>query len=674
MAEIPEPSPTAQKLLCKQYLLRGPDYSECPYCNEKHETLEDLFRRISFGSEDFYNLFTSLDFLPGSPVLFNAGALGTLSACFKFDVQDTIESIFRVGTKSGLVQKWGGGVGYCLSSLRPKGSSISSTQGYACGPVAVMDLYHSIAKLITQGGKREGAQMAVLHCYHKDIEEFIHCKSTEDVLNTFNISVAVTDSFMKRVIEGEEYERGLFDEIVKGAWGNGDPGLYFIDTAERSNPTPHLGKLTGTNPCGEVPLLDNESCNLGSINLSHFVREPRYVRADEQAFVLRKDLVDWTKLEVTVRLAVRYLDLIIEKNFYPVTEIKEATLRTRKLGLGVMGWADALALIQIHYDSQEAVDLAEEVMRSIQEAAHDESRKLAEEKGVCPAFTTVGLPVPQPSRRNTCVTCIAPTGSISTIANCSSGIEPHYSLDYTQVMGDGTRLPRTLCFGTFIPRTASEISYEWHVKHQVAFQKYTDLAVSKTVNMPNDATVEDVRNTYIMAWKTECKGITVYREGSRIKQALELGTTKYDFDENDYDGKFHRFRIGNVKVYQAWGISPDNKPFEVWLTAYKQGSMVEGLLDAVAILISISLQSGVPLEKIVKHMRGRRFEPHGLTNNPKIPTASSILDYVARYAELKFLGTHTSYDSGMVCPLCGASVINQEGCLVCSESCGWSRC
>lgn len=672
MKVIPKFGPNAQTFLCKRYLLKGDSYPVCSHCGERHETAEEMLERASFGDETYYNLMASLDFLPGSPALFNSGREGTLSACFKFDVEDTMNSILDVGRKGALVQKWGGGVGYCLSELRPKGAHIRSTHGKACGPVSVMRFYHSIAEMITQGGKREGAQMAILHCDHPDIYEFVNCKKVEGVLDTFNISVAATDYFMEAAGESK-----LFSEIVKLAWNNGDPGLYFIDTAERANPTPHLGKLTSTNPCGEVPLLDNESCNLGSINLSHFVLEgenPGY------------EQFNWVRLKVTVCMVVRYLDLVIENNFYPVDEIKEATLKTRKLGLGVMGWADALALMRIPYDSNEAVNLAGEVMKTIQEAAHNESGKLAHEKESYPAFgdslqrdklLKLGemiAPNNEPQIRNACVTCIAPTGSISTLADCSSGIEPHISLDYVQNMGDGTKLIRKLNFGDFVPKTALEIDWSWHVLHQAAFQKYTDLAVSKTINMPNNATVEDVRDAYIAAWKSGCKGVTVYREGSRAKQAIEIQADGVAFDENDYNAKVHRFRVGDMKGFSHWGLREDKTPFEVFITAYKQGSIVDGLLDAVAILWSIALQSGVPLETIVKHMRGRRFEPAGLTNNPDIPTAASILDYLARYAQLKFLGVPTSYNSGMVCPECGAHAISQEGCLVCSEGCGWSRC
>ncbi len=687
------PSEASQKVLCKQYLRKGKDYPICEFCGQSHESLDELFDRVSFGVREYRELLFTFDFLPGSPAIFNAGGVGTLSACFKFDVQDNMESILDVNVKAALVQKWGGGVGYCLSELRQKGAPIRSTHGSACGPVAVMRMYQSMAKMITQGGKREGAQMAILHCDHPDIEEFVHCKATEGVFDTFNISVAVTDEFMCAVGSGEDIvlkdprndgnvgkvnARVLFNKIVEYAWSNGDPGLYFIDVAERANPTPHLGKLTGTNPCGEVPLLDNESCNLGSINLSHFVK----IRDDGAIGVVDDKQgvgngIDWKRLEGIARLATRYLDRVVDENFFPAPEIREATLRTRKLGLGVMGWADTLALMGIPYDSQEAVDLAGEVMKCIQEAAHSESKKMAKE------FSSYGFE----DMRNDCLTCIAPTGTISTIANCSSGIEPHYSLEYVQIMGDGTKLSRRTNFGDFVPKTAHEIGWEWHVKHQAAFQKYTDLAVSKTINMPNSATERDVAMAYLAAWEAGCKGITVYREGSRVKQAMYKGDVEaYPADAvvGEFRRKFardrisltHKFDVGEMEGYIHIGLFPDGLPGELFLTGSKQGSTISGLLDGVAILTSLALQYGVPLEAMVAKMQGTRFEPAGLTGNSAIPSASSLLDYIFRYVQLRCgnRGVAELENSGMVCPECGASICFQEGCLCCSAQCGWSRC
>lgn len=653
------PSETSQRVLCKQYLLKGDDYSVCPICKVKHETLDELMYRVSFGDDIYREMLSKFDFLPNSPTLFNAGTNGTLSACFKFDVDDSMESILDVGRKSALVQKWGGGVGYCLSALRPEGAPIRSTHGTACGPIAVMRYYHAGTQMITQGGKREGAQMAILHCLHPNIEEFINCKEVEGTFDTFNISVAATDEFMQNV---DTTYKSLFDTIVLKAWTNGDPGLYFIDAAERANPTPELGKLTGTNPCGEVPLLDNEACNLGSINLSHFVEGGLFV---------------FEKLRRTASLATYYLDHVVDNNFYVVPEIAEATLKTRKLGLGVMGWADTLALLRIPYASNEACDLADEVMGVIQDASHQASMELLDRKGPCPASKT---------EHNMCVTCIAPAGTISTIANCSSGIEPHISRSYTQVMGDGTKLRREIDFGDFVPQVANEIGWDWHVKHQAVFQRHTDLAVSKTINMPNEATVEDVRNAYMAAWESGCKGTTIYREGSRVKQAIYQGTKEHYPTDAKFGGRRklakdgislrHKFDISDMEGYLHIGLFEDGNPGELFITGVKEGSTISGLLDGVAILTSLALQRGVPLEEMVSKLQGTKFEPAGFTSNERIPTATSVLDYIFRYMSLRCNGVPMDNHefSGMLCPSCGALVNFQEGCMYCSESCGWSRC
>lgn len=649
-------SNNAQTVLCNRYLHKSEDAPKCIFCGENHETSEDMLRRCSLGREDFYDLLSSLDFLPNSPTLFNTGldTSGTASGCFKFDVEDSMEGILEVARKSGMVQKFGGGVGYCLSDLRPRGAHIKSTHGRACGPVEVLKFYHSVATLITQGGKREGAQMGVLSCYHPDIEEFIRCKIEDpQALSTFNVSVACTDKFMERALEEGTSEASILDQIVEGAYSVGDPGIFFIDTAERANPTPHLGKLTGTNPCGEVPLLDNEPCNLGSINLSHFVVNKK---------------VDWDRLESIVPLCVEYLDEILSQNTFPDDRITEAALRTRKIGLGIMGWADMLVLLDLHYDSTEAVELGHAIMQTIQREAHEKSKRLGQELGTYSGSD--GDP-----KRNAALTCIAPAGSISILADCSSGIEPHISLEYIQYLGDRTPLKYKLEIletTDFVPKTALGIGWEWHVKHQEAFQASTDLAVSKTINLPSDTPIETIRSIFRRAWESKCKGITVYRDGSRQIQAIDI--VPAEIPDGDYDAKVHKFRLGDMKGFLHWGLKNQGDPFELFITASKQGSTIDGLLDAVAILTSIALQAGVPLDDIARKMRGRRFEPSGLTNNPNIPTASSVLDYISRYATLKFLGKLTSYNSGMECPDCGASVTNQEGCLTCSENCGWSRC
>lgn len=689
---VPKFNDDAMKVLCKRYLRPVLSGAPCALCGKLHETPEEMFERCSFGTAEYYNLLASLDFLPGSPTLFNAGTgQGTFSSCFKFDVQDSMDSIMDVARKAAFAQKWGGGVGYCLSELRPFGAPIRTTHGRACGPVAVLELYHSVAKMITQGGKREGAQMGILHCSHPDLMKFVHSKDLPDacqcsrctlqkecgssrmkVFDTFNISVAVTDEFMKAATRGQTHEGDCLREIVESAWGRGDPGLYFIDAAERANPTPWLGELTGTNPCGEVPLLDNEPCNIGSINLAHMVG---------------KDGFDWDRLESTVRLAVRYLDDALDRNEFPDPAMTEAAHRTRKLGLGVMGWADALTLMRVHYDSEEAVKLAEDLMKFIQVTAHDESRGLGDEKGCCPAF--VGSRVTGPLIRNAALTCIAPTGTISVLAGCNSGIEPYFTLKGRREMGDGTPLVERVRVdaGDFVPHTAHQIGWEWHLKHQAAFQTYTDLAVSKTVNLPEDATRETVWNVFVMAWRLGCKGVTVYRDKSRGRQVLtEKGAESYPTDARYGSGRRklrkdgvslrHKFDVGDMEGYLHIGVFEDGLPAELFITGTKQGSTISGLLDCLAIVTSLALQYGVPLDVMASKLAGTRFEPAGLTSNSQIPTTTSLADYIFRYMMMRCLnsqGALAEY-TGMLCPDCGAVAMFEEGCLKCSSNCGWSRC
>jgi len=378
------------------------------------------------------------------------------------------------------------------------------------GPVALLKYYQSVAEMITQGGKRAGAQMGILSCDHPDIREFIHCKDNDPQrLNTFNISVACTDAFMEAASRDPESEAGkLLTEMADSAWRTGDPGVYFIDSAERRNPTPWLGKLTGTNPCGEVPLLDNEPCNLGSINLGNFVTDSG---------------VDYTSLGRVVRLATRYLDDVLSVNVFPSQEITDANALTRKLGLGVCGWADMLALLGIHYDSDEAVALGRTLMKFINTEANNESIKLGFERGVAPAFI-VGHAIDN-LQRNATRTCIAPTGTISILMGASSGIEPHFALEWTrQLATDGDviveRVPVMDRLQGFTPHVSQEIAAEWHIKHQAAFQEFTDLAVSKTINLPNEATAEEIRQIYVDLWASGCLGGTIYRDGSRTIQVL----------------------------------------------------------------------------------------------------------------------------------------------------------
>jgi len=508
--------------------------------------------------EEIYRVLANLEFLPNSPTLMNAGTdIGQLSACFVLSVNDSIESIFDTLKHMALIHKSGGGTGFSFSKLRPKGDVVKSTMGVASGPVSFMRIFDVATDVIKQGGKRRGANMGILRVDHPDIIEFITAKEKEGVLANFNISVAVTDSFMKAVENNEDYNlinprtgkpekklhaRDIFDLIVTMAWRTGDPGIVFIDEINRHNPTPNIGLIESTNPCGEIPLLPYESCNLGSINLAKMVKEGE---------------IDWDKLSRTVRTAVHFLDNVIDANKYPLPQIERSTKANRKIGLGVMGFAEMLTELNIPYDSEEAIATAERVMGLIAEEARKTSVKLGEERGSFPNFKgSIWERRGYKAMRNATSTTIAPTGSISIIANTTSGIEPLFAVSFIRnVMGtqllevDSSfeRVARERGFystelmtqiakrGTIqdmkeIPAdirrvfvTALDIAPEWHVKMQATFQKYVDNAVAKTVNLPYEATLGEVRKIFLLARDLKCKGITVYRYGSKKEQVLYVG-------------------------------------------------------------------------------------------------------------------------------------------------------
>jgi ribonucleoside-diphosphate reductase alpha chain len=700
-------SDNAIVVLCKRYFQKGDEFPECAWCGEHHETEDMFFDRICFDNTEYREMLSSLKFLPNSPTLFNLGTKsgGTLSACFKFTVDDTMfgteNGIMPVAMKAAKVLKAGGGVGYALSKIRAQGSVVHSTHGSALGPLGVLRIYHTLAKEITQGGKRDAAQMAILHCDHPDIEKFIHAKDEDpDALGTFNISVALTDKFMEAALRSPDTrEYRLLKEMAESAWRTGDPGCYFIDTSNRTNPTPWLGELDGTNPCGEVPLLANEPCNLGSINLGKFW-DPDI-----------GDPIVWEELEKTVRLAIRYLDDVLDANVFPDPEIDAAARLTRKLGLGVCGFADLLTLMEIHYDTKEAVNLGKRIMGFINAVAHSESMNLAEEKGVAPCFKGRNI-----NLRNATRTCIAPTGTIAIIMGASSGIEPYFALENTRTMGDGTtmierpwpyeRALRVVNLDVFTPKIANDIDYSWHIQHQAAFQACTDLAVSKTINMAEDATPEDVFQAYVGMWKLGCKGGTIYRNNSRANQVLkhieeveviETPTSRLAWrqtlpDERPMVG--HRFVIGGVKGYAQVGLFDDGEPAELFLQIARAGSTLDGMADWVAHEVSICLQMahlhGVPFTVLTDKWIGRAFEPHGITSNPDIPFTSSIADYIARWMKLRFsnempIGLINSMKGeeptlvipdearGDLCPDCGRMLQFSEGCAHCS-ACGYERC
>jgi len=510
--------------------------------------------------KEFYGVMTRLEFLPNSPTLMNAGTeIGQLSACFVLPVPDSIEGIFNALKYMALIHKSGGGTGFSFSNLRPKGDIVRSTKGVASGPVSFMKIFNAATEVIKQGGRRRGANMGILRVDHPDIFEFITAKEKEGVLTNFNVSVGVTDSFMDAVENDEKYDlinprtgkavkrvkaKDVFDLIVTMAWRTGDPGIVFLDEINRHNPTPHIGRIESTNPCGEVPLLPYESCNLGSINLSKMVQDGE---------------IDWDKLRRTVRIGIHFLDNVIDANKYPLPEIEKMTKANRKVGLGVMGFAEMLVKLGVPYDSEEGIATAEKVMSFISEEARKKSIELGEERGSFPNFEgSVWDKMGYNAMRNATVTSIAPTGTISIIAGTSSGIEPFFAISYVRnVMGTqlfevnpvfeemakergfySTGLLRKIAKNGSIQKiseipseikrifvTALDIAPEWHVKMQAAFQKYTDNAVAKTVNLPGDATLEDVRRVFLLAYRLKCKGITVYRYGSKSEQVLVIGST-----------------------------------------------------------------------------------------------------------------------------------------------------
>jgi ribonucleoside-diphosphate reductase alpha chain len=567
----------AIKILKARYLLKNEN-------GEVIETPEEMFRRVSqtiASAEElyngdpkqwvdkFYDIMTDLRFLPNSPTLMNAGKdIGQLAACFVLPVSDSMTSIFETLKNAALILQSGGGTGFSFSQLRPKSDLVRSTGGIASGPVSFMKIYNTATEVIKQGGARRGANMGILRIDHPDILEFIRIKRREGELTNFNISVAVTDAFMDALEKDEEYElinprnnkvsgrikaKIVFDEIVESAWETGDPGIVFIDRINEANPTPHLGTMESTNPCGEQPLLPYEACVLGSLNLSKFVKV-RNIEGRRLSINSIKEYFDFQSLSEDIKTAVRFLDNAIDVNKYPVPEIEKMHKGNRKIGLGVMGWADTLILLGIPYDSMIAFNFARYIMRFIRDNARKASVELAETRGVFPNFKGSIYDAPgMPKVRNATTTTIAPTGTLSIIADCSSGIEPIFALAYRRLILDSEfyeinkyffeiakekgfyseelkkkviekgNLKGISDIPSYIKRvfkTAHEISYESHIEMQASFQEFTDNAVSKTINMPHRAKKEDVAKAFLLAYKKGCKGITVFRSGTMKKGTL----------------------------------------------------------------------------------------------------------------------------------------------------------
>ena len=729
---------TALQVLQKRYLKKDNK-------GQVIETPEDMFRRVAQAiaaaeliynpkasvkpvEEEFYRLMSGLEFLPNSPTLMNAGReLGQLSACFVLPVEDSMESIFDAVKYTALIHKSGGGTGFSFSRLRPEKDRVGSTGGVASGPVSFIRAFDTATDVIKQGGTRRGANMGILNIDHPDIMKFITAKEDMTALTNFNISVALTSDFMEAVKAGADYElinprtkevagklnaKEVFDKIVDMAWKTGDPGIVFIDRINESNPTPHLGKIESTNPCGEQPLLPYESCNLASINLSRMMKKKG--SACE---------IDYPKLAQTVKTAVRFLDNVIDVNKFPLKQIEEMTKKTRKIGLGIMGFSDMLVMLGMPYNSQEALDVAGELMRFIGEKALQASEELGKERGVFPAFKGSIYDVPEgPRVRNATRTTIAPTGTLSMIAGCSSGIEPLFALSYTKTVLDGTpfvevnpyfedaarkggfyseELMKKLAEGAHLGDikgvpdkikrvfvTAHEITPEWHVKMQASFQRSTDNAVSKTINFPHEATREDVSRAYMLAFEEGLKGITIYRDRSRDSQVLTTGkkekaeevTTKRAPRKRPVEtkGVVTKVNTGCGSLYITVAYD-DQGICEVFSTLGKSGACAAAQLEAICRLISLALRSGVDVAQVVKQLRGIRCPSVSWEGGKSI---LSCADAIASVLEKHIINSDDKprlEDYGLAknmagqCPECSNMLVYQEGCYHC-PACGYTKC
>lgn len=750
-------SDNARKVLAKRYLKRDQD-------GKVTESPEDMLARVAKNiaqaeklynkdadvekiAEFFYSLMSNLEFLPNSPTLMNAGReLQQLSACFVLKIDDSMESIFDAIKNTAMIHKSGGGTGFSFSRLRPKNSHVCSTGGVASGPISFLKVFDAATQAVKQGGTRRGANMGILRIDHPDILDFISCKEDDKDITNFNISVAVTEDFMQRIKNNQEYElidphtqeavgklnaKDVFDKIVKGAWKNGEPGIIFIDRMNKYNPTPALGAYEATNPCGEQVLLPYESCNLGSINLAKMVSSGE---------------IDWDKLQRTTEGAVRFLDNVIDMNKYPLPKIEEITKGNRKIGLGVMGFADLLVILGIAYNSDQAVSLAGKLMNFILEKSTAASCALASERGVFPNFKQSIYADSGPRLRNATLTTIAPTGTISIIANCSGGIEPIFAIAYLRKVLDEQGLPevhqifekvakesdfysvelmKLISQGESIqdlpeiPQairrvfvTAHDISPGWHIKMQAAFQKSTNNAVSKTVNFSHEATIEDVEKVYSLAYELGCKGITIYRDGSRQEQVLNVGVYQKQPQDGAASisvsprprpevvvGTTTKITTGCGNLYITINEDEQGDPFEVFMQIGKAGGCAASQLEAVGRLASLALRSGVELKAIIDQLRGIRCPSPSWNQDGRI---FSCADAIARVIERRLGKKDFSGDSQKkieesqqakvdefessaiklkvasvvgVCPDCGGALRHEEGCMACaSPGCGYTRC
>ena len=675
----------------------------------------------------FYDQMTSLKFMPNSPTLMNAGReLGQLSACFVLPIEDSIESIFETVKHTAMIHKSGGGTGFSFSRIRSEGDRVKSTHGVASGPVSFMTIFDVATETIKQGGTRRGANMGILRVDHPNIEQFITAKRKTDRLNNFNISVALTETFMEAVEKkadyglfsprtGKEVKRinafHVFETIVQSAWESGEPGIIFLDRINQSNPTPHLGDIESTNPCGEQPLLPYESCNLGSINLGAFVKDGR---------------MDFDAMKETIHMAVHFLDNVIDANRFPLPEIAAMTLKTRKIGLGLMGFADMLIGTGVAYGSKESIEAADRVMAFIDKESKEASMRLARVRGNFPAYAGSIYDRPDtPYMRNSTTTTIAPTGTISIIANASSGIEPLFAVSYIRRVLDGSELieahplfveamkkaeryspelmARLAETGSVqgdpdVPEdvkkifpTSMDVTPEEHISVQAAFQKHTDNAVSKTINFPEEATIEDVQEAYRLAWQKGLKGLTIYRYGSRPIQVLNLKKDKKKAEKSLIEeavttasngkiaprprpfrtrGLTERVNTGCGHLYVT--VNWDDKDFcEVFTQMGKAGGCAACQLEAESRLISLALRAGISPDAIVKQLAGIRCPQPTWQDGGQILSCPDAVAKVLKAAGN--LEIESEQETIMTCPECGAALEPEEGCLLC-RSCGFSKC
>lgn len=747
-------SENAKKVLARRYLSRDEE-------GKQTETIHELFERVAkavasaennysdsmYSPEEltkkFYKIMTDLEFLPNSPTLMNAGkALGQLSACFVLPVEDSMEGIFDAVKNSALIHKSGGGTGFSFSKLRPAKDIVSSTSGVSSGPVSFMKVFNTATETIKQGGTRRGANMGILRVDHPDILEFITCKENNNELTNFNISVAITDKFTEALDKDGEYElinprnnkivrtvkaSKVFNMIVDRAWRNGEPGVVFIDRINKQHPLNN--EIEATNPCGEQPLLPYESCNLGSINLSAFIKTDG-------------NEIDFDRLREVIDLSVRFLDNVIDINKYPLEIIEKTTKLYRKIGLGVMGWADTLIKLNIPYNSELALEMADKLMGFVKREAWSASQRLAKERAPFSEYNnSLYAKKNIPPLRNATVTTVAPTGTISLISGCSSGIEPLFAVAYEKQVMDNEKLVEV--HKIFVERakeqgfysdelmqkiaskgslesidevpdeiarvfvTSHQITPEWHIRMQAAFQKHTDNAVSKTVNFPFCATQKDVETVFKLSQTLGCKGVTVYRDGSREHQVLNIDNNKSQISSSFSAtprprpeitvGATERVMIGCGNLYVT--VNSDEQGICEVFTSLGRGGGCPSQSEAAARLASMALRAGVDVQEIIDQLKGIRCmstikrgamsggirvlscpdaigkaieQYHKIAHESFNKTTKNASKIFTKKSQKKDLMIDNS-DPVKTCPDCGENLEHEGGCVIC-KSCGYSKC